>query len=342
MYNDVKLREAAAAAGAVRFVVKDDLLALLFAPMRVSGLAILETILIVWIAFFSATGVSAHSAKREVSSPFLLTHWTTENGLPQNSVTAIVQTPDGYLWLGTFGGLARFDGVKFTIFNTSNTPALPSNRITALHVGRDGTLWIGAETGELTRLHQGIFTLFAFIQPDEAGLKTIRAIYEDRAGALWLGTTGGLSRFRDNRFTNYTTSANAGAGLSNNTVRAIHEDQDGALRLGTYGGGLNRLRNGRITPITAQQGLYDDFISSLLPDTDGGRDDFWLLAIGASFASAGGPRMTSPTGAANWCAVWFTTKPTECSRAKDRAATSPPVGARAMGGSTFQRFAAWR
>ena len=55
--------------------------------------------------------------------------WTTEDGLPQNSVNAILQTRDGYLWLGTFGGLTRFDGVKFTIFNTGNTPGLKSNRI---------------------------------------------------------------------------------------------------------------------------------------------------------------------------------------------------------------------
>ena len=59
----------------------------------------------------------------EISQQYLRTTWTTENGLPQNTITAICQTPDGYLWLGTFGGLARFDGVKFTVFNTTNAPA---------------------------------------------------------------------------------------------------------------------------------------------------------------------------------------------------------------------------
>jgi signal transduction histidine kinase len=62
--------------------------------------------------------------------------------------------------------------------------------------------------------------------------------------------------------------------LSNNFVRAIHEDQDGALWLGTYGGGLNRMRNGRITHITTKQGLFDDFISRIVPGDD---DTFWLL-----------------------------------------------------------------
>src|SRR5262245_57608165 len=64
--------------------------------------------------------------------PYVQTVWTTEDGLPQNSVNAIVQSRDGYLWLATFGGLARFDGVRFTIFNSANTPGLKSNRITAL------------------------------------------------------------------------------------------------------------------------------------------------------------------------------------------------------------------
>ncbi len=82
-----------------------------------------------------------------LSSQYLEKRWTTEDGLPQNSVNAIVQTRDGYLWLGTFGGLARFDGVKFTIFNSSNTPGLRSNRILSLFEDRAGRLWIGTEGG---------------------------------------------------------------------------------------------------------------------------------------------------------------------------------------------------
>ena len=77
--------------------------------------------------------------------------WQRAEGLPQNSVVAMAQTRDGYLWLGTFGGLVRFDGVRFTIFNSANTPQLKSNRITALLEDRDGALWIGAESCELMR-----------------------------------------------------------------------------------------------------------------------------------------------------------------------------------------------
>ena len=66
------------------------------------------------------------------SQPYRLDHWTTDDGLPQNTVRAIVQTRDGYLWLTTFDGLARFDGVRFTVFDKGYTPAITNNRFTAL------------------------------------------------------------------------------------------------------------------------------------------------------------------------------------------------------------------
>src|SRR5882757_5764582 len=67
--------------------------------------------------------------------------WTTENGLPQNDVTNLIQTRDGYLWLGTNGGLVRFDGIRFTVFDTGNTPELRSSRILSLCEDRDGMVW---------------------------------------------------------------------------------------------------------------------------------------------------------------------------------------------------------
>src|SRR5215470_8092186 len=71
--------------------------------------------------------------------------WTADSGLPQNSVRAIVQTRDGYLWVGTLDGLARFDGVRFTVFNKANSPGLSGNRVTALYEDPDGDLWVGLD-----------------------------------------------------------------------------------------------------------------------------------------------------------------------------------------------------
>ena len=68
-----------------------------------------------------------------------------------------MQGNDGYLWLGTYNGLVRFDGVRYVVFDSQNTPELADNRITALYQDDDGGLWIGHETGELTRCLNGQF-----------------------------------------------------------------------------------------------------------------------------------------------------------------------------------------
>src|SRR5690349_1647826 len=110
-------------------------------------------------------------------------HWTAETGLPQNIITAIHQTPEGYLWVATLDGLARFDGVRFTIFNKSNTPGLRSNRFTCLYQDDMGDLWAGTEVGVITRYHQGQFITYAI----EQGLPTsvVYALTCDQQGRLW-------------------------------------------------------------------------------------------------------------------------------------------------------------
>src|SRR5262245_53529236 len=93
--------------------------------------------------------------------------WDTDAGLPQNTVRAIVQTDDGYLWLATYGGLVRFDGVRFTVFDTRNTPQLKSDRIRHLLKDSAGSLWISTPKG-LARYSAGRFTAYTA----ESGLPT--------------------------------------------------------------------------------------------------------------------------------------------------------------------------
>jgi ligand-binding sensor domain-containing protein/tRNA A-37 threonylcarbamoyl transferase component Bud32 len=190
--------------------------------------------------------------------------WQTDQGLPQNSVQAICQTSDGYLWLGTQEGLVRFDGVRFTVFDRRNTPELTHNSISALHEGRDRTLWYGVRGGGLGRLKNGRFTTFT--TKDGLTSDRVRAIHEDRQGNLWIGTSGGgLNRVRDGRVTAFTTKE----GLPSDHVVAIHEDRRGDLWIGTFGGGLSRLRDDRFTTFTAREGLSSDNISSILEDREG-------------------------------------------------------------------------
>src|SRR6184192_4869747 len=85
--------------------------------------------------------------------------WLTENGLPQNTVHSIAQARDGYVWLATEEGLARFDGIRFTVFDKQNTPELKTNDIRVLLEDRQGALWIGTTDG-LVRLSEAKFTAF--------------------------------------------------------------------------------------------------------------------------------------------------------------------------------------
>src|SRR5882724_6103875 len=86
-------------------------------------------------------------------------NWGIEEGLPNSSVSSLVQTPDGYLWVGTWNGLTRFDGVRFTNFSPVNTPQLTHARVVNVEVDPRGVLWINTYDGSLTSYKDGVFTL---------------------------------------------------------------------------------------------------------------------------------------------------------------------------------------
>ena len=121
--------------------------------------------------------------------------WQTEQGLPQNTVNAIAQTPDGYLWIGTREGLVRFDGVRFTVFDTRTTPELGHNFVLCLRVDQKGRLWIGTSGGGLVRREGERFTRYG--TKDGLPNPQVSALFEDGKGQLWVGTDGGgLARLR--------------------------------------------------------------------------------------------------------------------------------------------------
>jgi ligand-binding sensor domain-containing protein/signal transduction histidine kinase len=126
-----------------------------------------------------------HCAK--AGSSYQYDSWQTDEGLPQGTVTSIVQTRDGYLWLGTQNGLARFDGVNFKVFNENNTPEIKNNRMVQLFVDRHGTLWVSGEEGELLRLRNGRFTYFQ-MPGKGTPFNYARSICDDAEGNLWVVT----------------------------------------------------------------------------------------------------------------------------------------------------------
>jgi ligand-binding sensor domain-containing protein/signal transduction histidine kinase len=119
--------------------------------------------------------------------------WTTEQGLPQDSIQTIAQTGDGYLWLGTQEGLVRFDGAHFKVFDSTNTPALKGNNILSLYRDRGGTLWVGHGRGVVT-WRDGVFRSV----PGVESLVAIFGIAETPgSGTMWFGSSnGGLYSYR--------------------------------------------------------------------------------------------------------------------------------------------------
>jgi len=120
---------------------------------------------------------------------YLLDKWTTDDGLPQNSVNAIIQTRDGYIWIGTYGGFARFDGISFTQIDGASK-GLRSNRILALDESYDGGIWIGTEGGGVVKYLNGSFIHYG----KEVGLsdELIFCLLEDQDSVLWIGSRDGV------------------------------------------------------------------------------------------------------------------------------------------------------
>ena len=240
----------------------------------------------------------------QVAAQYRFDSWTTDDGLPQNSVFTILQTRDGYLWMGTYEGLARFDGVNFKVFDNTNTPGLKNNWIKGVAEDRAGNLWVGTDGSglfrragdELLRYSKSedlpslrIMTLFAdsadnlwigtakglsrlrddkltnfTVQDGLPGDIIIRTLAEDDAGALWIGTNKGLARFKDEKFTVYKQSD----GLTNETINSLAWSQSDGLWIGTDKG-LNRWQNNRFVEFGAKSESSDYWIMSLAADRAG-------------------------------------------------------------------------
>ena len=255
--------------------------------------------------------------------------WQVEDGVPQNSVQAITQTADGYLWLGTETGLVRFNGTQFTVFNHKNTPELKDDYIQSLLADDDGSLWIGSRRGALTRLQTGHFT------PVSAGTKTLSAriltlardanhnlligagsglmqlkdhqlaatpipglgqeaitvLLRRRDGELWAGTDrAGLLHIEATGCIRYTTRE----GLSSNKILALYEDQSGNLWIGTDGGGIDKFQSGQFIVYKKRQGLTNDTVRAIAESIDG---HLFAGTDGGGLNRLAGERFTAYTAA---------------------------------------------
>lgn len=198
--------------------------------------------------------------------------WTIDEGLPVNSINTITQSPDGYLWLGTEAGLARFDGIKFEVFNHENTPAFSNDIISSLQVDRSGALWIGTRGGGVIRYKNGTFK--ALMGNTLLLGSEVWCIKESLDGSIWIGSGAGLCRFANNSFTRIPlpeTSPN-----SNRTVRSLLEDRNGHTWAGTGMDGLLLIKKRGSEFHAESMGLAGIEILSLFEDRKGA---IWIGTI---------------------------------------------------------------
>lgn len=246
--------------------------------------------------------------------------WTTDNGLPQNGVRQITQTPEGYLWFTTFDGLVRFDGVRFTTFNKSNTKGIINNRFTGIFGDTDGTLYATTmEDGILTTYRNGIFSSLTSdqvpghyigkIERDETGTLRFLAEDDDRTSRSWYrlndgrfefiekqgkreegfvvkGKTGTVWTIRPSSVTEFRDGKTTEIRLDLTKIpfRAnAFEADDGNLWLGEHR--VHGIRDGQVRTFSEKDGLpRTSLYHSFWQEPDG---SIWLSSGGASSGSVG-------------------------------------------------------
>jgi len=178
-----------------------------------------------------------------VAPSYVAQQWTIEDGLPVNAINDMVQTEDGYLWLATFDGLVRFDGVDFTVYQSGQYDGLPSSRILKLY-SDDNDLWLHTESKALVHKQGDQFRV--------VDLPDVYDVFRTRNGTLWVSTQRGVYRQTVGR------TFERVAEKVQDVVTTLHQTEDGTLWMGTSTNGVYRYEpNGTLTHITEADGLAD-------------------------------------------------------------------------------------
>lgn len=153
--------------------------------------------LLLWLSSLGV--VAASKTDFQSGAPYTIDVWEAAPGkLPQNEIITMIQSRDGYLWLGTLSGLVRFDGIRFTVFDESNTPGLDSSRIISLFEDSQTNLWVGTETAGVVLVKEGRVSSLDIGRGSREG--RLMSACEDSSGAVWLYTADGqLCRYRNGR-----------------------------------------------------------------------------------------------------------------------------------------------
>ena len=197
-------------------------------------------------------------------APQAVARWTTEQGLPSNIVLGAGQTPDGFLWLASYQGLVRFDGVSFRTYTESDIPGLARASFWGVDIDEAGALWAASENAGLVRHDSSGWRVFT----RRDGLKSDRvtAILPVAGDTVWIGTRSGVCRLVEGA---RITCLPAPNGDSEPSVTALALGPDGALWIGTVARGLLRYAGGTFSRRTMRDGMHDDRVTTLFADRSG-------------------------------------------------------------------------
>jgi diguanylate cyclase (GGDEF)-like protein len=230
----------------------------------------------------SASGTATNSVGL---SQLKIDVWQTEQGLPMNTAQSIYQTRNGALWVGTAGGLAQFDGLRFTTFESSAGPEIAAGPIFGFMEDREGALWIGHSKGS-ARYRNGKFEP-AFDEKLVEG-RRVWAFAQAADGVVWAATENGLLRWEKG----VTSRFQVADGLPTNRLRSLDFDRDGALWIGTTGGGLVSYANKKFSVMNPQNGFPHAEVRHVLADPEGG---IWAATAGAGLVRIVGGKTTRYT-----------------------------------------------
>jgi ligand-binding sensor domain-containing protein/AraC-like DNA-binding protein len=218
------------------------------------------------VCFLFAVELAALDPGRSINQ-YVEEQWTTSNGLPGNSVAAIAQTNDGYLWVATRQQLCRFNGIKFKTYRLFNVGQTGYKEVTALNVDTEDQLWIGTRGEGLFKFKDDVFEIFT--QKDGLSSNLINCLYNDLKNNLWIGTDDGYLNFLKEK---EIFSFDKKSGLREPYIYSISEDSKGNIWIGTRGGGLYRFTNGRFIKIRIKDfNVYD--VTSIQEDSFG---ELWI------------------------------------------------------------------
>ena len=219
-------------------------------------------LLLLILAFTSFNIFSLDPLKKIHTYP--VSQWDVDDGLPQNSVMSIIQTRNKYLWFGTERGIARFDGVNFTIFNSTKSKNIRNNRTTALLEDQNGIIYSGTRGGGLNRIKNGIIE--CFLKEDGLEDNFILSLLEDSRGVIWIGTFKGLSRIDKN---GNLSIFDPNGKFKDKIILALTETPDGRIWIGTYKNGIFSISGDKINSYTIKRTRADISIRTFLVDHKG-------------------------------------------------------------------------